>query len=567
MLDGYLRTVLGVDALQLPEPGRFPDSDRTVAELAWRILLLGAALLRAVKIPAFDPGKVLAVSAAEAGGQHRRLTVVIPVVEHVPLGIVGKAYEIAVRTLLPLLQTLQRGESCKALIDQLHEEFVAPMQKLVPGGRSTVPLLRAAHRAGIPFCHLSDGVYQLGWGCNAGLLDRSSVATDSLIGAMRTNNKFTAGEILRAAGMPAPEHMVAVDADQGWAAAQQLGMPVLIKPVDRDRGEGVTVGIHERKAFAAAFALARSLSGKVLVERQVPGVCHRLYVFQGRLLFAVKRLPKSVTGDGIHTVAELIEMANAQELANAPWARLKPFPADTLALENLAAAGLGPGSIPAQGQYAPLRKIQSNEWGGVVEEVTRVLHPDNIDIAVRAAQQFGLVSAGIDLISMDVSVPWHQNGAVINEVNFAPLLTDEAVAARYLPTMVAGTVRGDGRIPVEVFVGGDQAFVQATRRQGELVKEGVRCYLTSHTTSLEPCGGERIMSSKSVLQRARALLLDRDVGTLLLVLHTDELASTGLPVDRINRLVMVDEALQAMGDPGTPASPGALRKLLDAYSL
>lgn len=566
LLDMNLQAIFGVDKLHLPDAGRFRDRDRMAAEMAWRILLLGAALLRAVKVPAFDPGKVLAV-AADEGGASFRLTLAIPVVENISMSIAGKAYERSARTLQQLLHAISRGASCTAIAEQVNEEFVAPVQCLVGGGRSTIPLLRAAHRAGIPFIHLADGVYQLGWGSNSVVLDRSSVSADSAIGARLSNNKFSAAEILRTAGLPAPMHSLADTEDKAWAVAQQLGMPVVIKPVDRDRGEGITVGVQDRKTLAEAFALARGYSGNVLVEHQVKGVCHRMYVFQGRLLFAVKRLPKSVTGDGTHTVAELIDIANAQELAKAPWARLKPFPTDAMAVANLAAAGLGLGSIPAQGQYAPLRKIQSNAWGGVVEEVTARLHPDNIDIAVRAARKFGLVSAGIDLISPDVSVPWHSNGAIINEVNYSPLLTDEAVAGRYIPTMIAGTVKGDGRIPVEVFVGGNEAFAQAAIRQGELVAQGVQCCLTSHAMTLEPSGRERISASRSLQQRSRALLLDRDVGALLLVVQTDELATTGLPVDRIDRLVMVDDHLHAMGGAGQPVRAEALRRLLYAYSL
>ena len=57
------------------------------------------------------------------------------------------------------------------------------------------------------------------------------------------------------------------------------------------------------------------------------------------------------------------------------------------------------------------------------EDVTDIIHPDNLaDIALRAASLFGLNVAGIDIITPDIRMASHQNGAIINEVNFAPLL-------------------------------------------------------------------------------------------------------------------------------------------------
>lgn len=570
LVDKTLQEAFEVKGRLLPDGDSFQGRERQAADMAWRTLLLGSTLLQVLKIPSFDPGKILAITAAQPRGNTYRVMVAIPVFEHVPKDVLEKAYSTAFRTLTAMASGLSKGESPRPLVDRVNREFVSPMYTAISGGRSTIPLLATAYRAGIPFRHVYGGTYQLGWGCNAVLLDRSSIETDSAIGARLSNNKFAAAAILRAAGLPAPQHRRVATESEAWTAAQRLGLPVVVKPPDRDRGEGVTVDVNRRSDLADAFARASGFSKTVLVERQVKGVCHRLYVSRGKLLFAVKRLPKSVTGDGIHSVAELIERANARELASPPWSRLKPFPRDAMAIENLAAAGLSLDSIPAAGQYAPLRRIQSTEWGGVVEEVTGILHPENMDIAVRAATQFGLASAGIDLISEDITVPWYRNGAIINEVNYSPLLTDEAIAASYLPKMIGGAVKGDGRIPIEVFIGGAQAFEQGRKRQRELVGKGVQCVLTSHDRTLEPSGQERVFSVQSLFERCRMLLMDRGVDGMVMVIQQDELVATGLPVDRIGGITLVDAELDAWQDPGNPApaaSHEALRQLLYAYSL
>ena len=59
-------------------------------------------------------------------------------------------------------------------------------------------------------------------------------------------------------------------------------------------------------------------------------------------------------------------------------------------------------SIPEREAFIPLRPLNLLN-GGVDKDVTRVIHPDNIQIAVQACQLLGLSVAGIDIISTDIS--------------------------------------------------------------------------------------------------------------------------------------------------------------------
>src|SRR5690606_40796445 len=107
-----------------------------------------------------------------------------------------------------LLTLAARGSGAgdAALQERVAREFVTPLEEQIPGGRSTIPLLTAAHRAGIPFRHLGGGIYQLGWGRHATLMYRSSIQADSAIGSKMSNHKYLAAAVVRAAGLPAPEH-------------------------------------------------------------------------------------------------------------------------------------------------------------------------------------------------------------------------------------------------------------------------------------------------------------------------------------------------------------------------
>jgi len=521
-----------------------------MAEMGWRILVLGGYLLRQVRVPAFDPGRVLDIRPTRVKDQVGML-LLVPAVDHIPAKVSERAYRTAAQVIGVLIRRNWTMAQLGGLWEELNRNFVEPLSRQMPGANSTIPLLAAAHDKGIPFRHLDAGVYQLGWGSRAVRMDRSALETDSAIGLKLSNDKYHSASLMRSAGLPAADHIRVASVEAARGAAAALGWPVVVKPADRDRGEGVTVDVRDDVALRDAFAVASELSKSVLVERQVPGVCHRLFVSHGKLLFAVKRRPKGVYGDGLHRVTELVAVANEKEMAKPPWQRLKPFPLDELALTSLAEVGLTLESIPGEGVLAPLRPIQSTEWGGVVEEVTQVIHPDNIDLANRVAQLFALNSAGVDMISQDIGQPWHTNGAIVNEINYAPLLSGEAVAKAYLPGFIGAVIKDDGRIPVDLFIGGQGAWSAACDRQQDLVTRGVRCFLSSHRVTLLPSREERMLASESLYDRTLALLMDKGVEALVLVVQTDEFLHRGLPVDAITGVYTIDNDItsfdKAMG--------------------
>lgn len=133
----------------------------------------------------------------------------------------------------------------------------------------------------------------------------------------------TTANVLRVAGLPAPIHGLVTAESDAISAAKKIGYPVVIKPSDRDRGEGVTVDVSDEAGLQLAFAHAKesSRSKQVIVERQVAGVCHRLFVANDKLLYAVKRHPMSVTGDAQHTIQELVDAEVANQ-ANKPTSHL-----------------------------------------------------------------------------------------------------------------------------------------------------------------------------------------------------------------------------------------------------
>ncbi|MBU3695085.1 MAG: hypothetical protein FGM40_09740 [Rhodocyclaceae bacterium] len=369
------------------------------------------------------------------------------------------------------------------------------------------------------------------------------------------------------AGLPSPRHKVARSVEEARAAAIEIGFPLVVKPADRERGEGVCIDVTP-DTLQSAFEEAQRLSPgqQVLIEQQVEGVCHRLFIAFGRLLYAVKRLPIGVYADGIGTVAELVAAECARQQLLPPWQRTRIQPVDALALQTLEKDGLTPQSVPAQGRFVRLRSIESTAWGGVDEEVTHAIHPHNLAAALEAVAQMNLEVAGVDIISRDIAQPWHVNGAVINEVNYAPLLGGGDISRKYLDEYLDRLLVNNGRIPVEVYIGGAAAWAQARARWSEIRHAGQRAWLTSAAQTLD-AEGEPVPLTGGLFGRVRALVLRQTVDAMVLVVENDEFLSAGLPLDRVDAVHGVDDDVRSCGPGRGVADTSRLERLVRGWAL
>lgn len=515
-LSRWLHEVLVIETVAAPLPA--PEVEARAAAFTSKVAQVARLFLELGRLPVFDAPRVHCVARGQGEQDTCTATLAFPVIENLRVDFPRIAFESALRFCRWACANPVDAETREEAFRKIQSELIAPLRRIVPGGGSTIPVLRAAHQRGIPCIHLGAGAYQLGWGSKARRMDRSISDRDSAIGAKLSQDKVVAAGLLRMAGLPAPVHLVVQRREQALRAARQLGYPVVVKPSDSDRGEGVAVDLADEASVAAAFDEASRIARnrRVIVERQVPGVCHRLFVASGRLLYAVKRLPMSVVGDGRRSVAELVDAELARQQALPPWERSEIRPIDDLARAAMAREGLAPASIAPEGVLVPLRRIESTRWGGVDEAVGDRVHPDNLAIALRAASLFGLEVAGIDLITTDVSVPWHRNGAIVNEVNLAPLFGGGEISRAHIPEFLEAFVEGDGRIPIEVF-DAPQALEQARARFAQLRAEGRRCFVTSADRTLDSEGAVLHLAVTGLRARLLALVCRADVDAILVV--------------------------------------------------
>ena len=120
--------------------------------------------------------------------------------------------------------------------------------------------------------------------------------------------------LLAAVGVPVPEGRPVADAEDAWAAAEEIGVPVVVKP--RDGNQGPRRGHQSDHPGTGDRRLSGRRSRKARASRSsssgfATGHDYRLLVVAGRVVAAARREPAQVLGDGTHTIRELIDLVNA----------------------------------------------------------------------------------------------------------------------------------------------------------------------------------------------------------------------------------------------------------------
>ncbi len=287
-------------------------------------------------------------------------------------------------------------------------------------GPSTACIVDAATERKIPFIRLNEGnLVQLGYGTKQHRIWTAETDQTSAIGESISSDKDLTKSLLQACGVPVPEGRLADSPEDAWEAAEEIGVPGVVKPVDGNHGRGVTTELMTRDDVMSAYRLALDEGSGVLVERFVRGNEHRLLVVGGKLVAAARGESASVVGDGRSTIAELID---SQINIDPRRGTTEMEPLNLILLEEdpavrfeLLRQGFQPDSIPAKGMQV---LIQRN--GNVAFDVTDIVHPGIAAAAALAARIVGLDIAGVDMVVEDISRPIGEQRGAIVEVNAGP---------------------------------------------------------------------------------------------------------------------------------------------------
>lgn len=434
------------------------------------------------------------------------VTLEIQSLAHSPVGF-GRARETSERGIYKVaieVLDFRFGEAC---LDVAHEMIMAAaegrdydlpsslstLRKLADDfcyGPSTQAIVDGARARNIPTLRLTEGnLVQVGYGKAQRRIWTAETDSTSAVAESIAHDKELTRQLLISVGVPVPVGRLVSSAEAAWAAAEEIGLPVVIKPQSGNKGRGVSIQLEDRAAVLSAFAIAEKefVAPAVVVERCIPGRQYRVLVVGEKAVATSGGQPQTLVGDGRHTVAELAAIGNQDPLRGEDAAQpLSPFVLDAIALELLQRQALGASSVPEAGRSIVLRYN-----GDLTVDETDRLHPETAEQCVLAARAVGLDVAGIDLIAEDISRPLEAQGGAVIEVNSSPGLIMHLKPMIGLPRPVGEAIIGQlfaaeqtGRVPLcavsgtngKTFVAGliSEMLRVSGHTVGQISSEGLR---------------------------------------------------------------------------------------------
>lgn len=405
-------------------------------------------------------------------------------------------------------------------------------------GPSTACIVDAATERKIPAVRLNEGnLVQLGYGASQHRIWTAETDQTSAIAENISSDKDLTKSLLQACGVPVPGGRLVDSPQDAWEAAEEIGVPVVVKPVDGNHGRGVTTELMTREEVAAAYQLAVDEGSGVIVERFVRGNEHRLLVVGGRVVAAARGESASVTGDGRSTVTELIDnQINTDPrrgTTDADPLNVIRVDEDSAVKFEIMRQGFQPDSIPSKGQQV---LIQRN--GNVAFDVTDRVHPSIAAAAILAARIVGLDIAGVDLVVEDVSRPFAEQRGAIVEVNAGPGLLMHLKPAEGKAQPVGEAIidslfpaNESGRIPIVGITGtlGKSTVARLVSRLLHLAGKyvGLTCRDGLYLDQRQVEKGDRASCGS-----AHKVLLNRSVDAAVLVSSAQSILSEGMAYDR-----------------------------------
>jgi cyanophycin synthetase len=398
-----------------------------------------------------------------------------------------EAGEVAYQLLLSLLPPERKAELDPALFDPAFN-FQAEVERLIrltqrrALGPSTASLVRAAEARNIPWLRLNDqSLIQFGYGKYQKRIQATVTSETRHIAVEIASDKEQTNQILASLGIPVPKQELIYSAEAAVEAAEDIGYPVVVKPLDANHGRGVSINLTTPEQVMTAFTAAVEHNDAVIVESFITGEDHRMLVVNNQLVAVAKRVPGHVVGDGVHTVAQLVDIVNADPNRGIGHEKiLTRLVIDHQAERMMEQAGVTLASVIPRGEVLFLRSTGNLSTGGTSIDVTDVVHPDNREMAVRAVMAVGLDVGGVDFLCPDITRSYREVGGGICEINAAPGFRMHVAPTQGTPRDVAGPVidmlfppGSPSRIPIAA-VTGTNGKTTTTRMLSHILKNSGR---------------------------------------------------------------------------------------------
>jgi cyanophycin synthetase len=423
-------------------------------------------------------------------------------------------------------------------------------------GPTTRAITEAAERRGIP-CR-RDGTgnrIQLGYGKYLHYVQAAMTDKTSAIAVELAQDKEETKERLDLHGIPVPKGKVVYSFKEALKAADEIGRPVVVKPVSGHQGQGVTLEVSTRDEMKTAFDAAREYSPAVVIEETLSGLNYRVMVVGGRMVAASERVLPHVIGDGINTIGDLIAHENRNPLRGdgheKPLTKIK---VDAEVITHLQHAGMTLESVPARDRRVTLSNRSNLSTGATAQDVTDQVHPSIARLCERAARVIGLDVCGVDLVISDIATPITSGGVI--EVNASPGLRMHHYPSVGKPRDVGEAVvdsiyppGAPSRIPI-ISITGTNGKTTVTRMIGHVLGKTNVCVGMTTTDGIY-IGGEQFVEGDTTGPRsAQVVLSDPAVEVAVLETARGGIIRRGLGYDWSDIGVMTNISDDHVGQDG-----------------
>ncbi len=206
------------------------------------------------------------------------------------------------------------------------------------------------------------------------------------------------------------------DAKAGYAYAQKLGFPLIVKPNSGTQGTDVSL-VHTKQEFFRAMKQVFKHDRVALVQKRVAGKDYRIVVLDKEIISAYERIPLNVIGDGRSTIKQLLAKKARGFVASSRDTRINlKNPRITAKLKH---QGLSLTHVPRADERVYLLDNANLSTGGDAVDVTEEIHPKFKKLAIKLTKDMGLRLCGVDLM-VDGDIREKPEKYSILEINAAP---------------------------------------------------------------------------------------------------------------------------------------------------
>ncbi|HEY0092266.1 MAG TPA: cyanophycin synthetase, partial [Flavobacterium sp.] len=180
-----------------------------------------------------------------------------------------KAGRFAARRAVTITEKLLLGEDYDIADDILDLQEICEYNCLGP---STQSIVNEALKRDIPWFRLgSDSTVQLGLGSQSVRVQATITGRTSALATSLAGNKKKTKEVLSHAYIPVAGGGICAGPEGLRDIIDDIGYPIVLKPLDGNHGKGVSIDINDFEAAVAALEFAKKFSHRVIVEKFVKG--------------------------------------------------------------------------------------------------------------------------------------------------------------------------------------------------------------------------------------------------------------------------------------------------------